>query len=235
VTMKRPFIIVAALAALTVPAVSPATPIHPGPYVSGFIGGSALTNTDVTTTNFTPPTSTIKDRVEFDPSINIGGTGGFDFGLVRLEGELSYKHGEISSVTSHNAATGATSEFVSTDGSLGALAMMANAFIDLHNYSPITPYIGGGIGFAALHLSDTFGTNISATPITRGLVYDHDDDTVFAYQAGGGLEVALNRRLSLDLGYRYFATSKARFDRTLISTSMKFESHNGAVGLRVKF
>ncbi len=232
--MRRSFITLAAIAVLAFPAVSQATPIHPGPYVSGFIGGSALTNTDVTTTDFSTG-GTFNERVRFDPSINIGGTGGFDFGVIRLEGELSYKHGEISSVTSHNAATGATSEFVSTDGSLGALAMMANAFIDLHNYSPITPYIGGGIGFAALHLSDTFGTNISATPITRGLVYDHDDDTVFAYQAGGGLEVALNRRLSLDLGYRYFATSKARFDRTLISTSMKFESHNGAVGLRVKF
>lgn len=232
--MKRPFITIAAIAALAFPAVSQATPIHPGPYVSGFIGGSSVTNTDVTTTDFSNG-GTFNERVRFDPSINIGGTGGFDFGVVRLEGELSYKHGEISSVTSQNAATGATSQFVSTDGSLGALAMMVNAFVDLHNYSPITPYLGGGIGFAALHLTDTFGTNISATPIARGLVYAHDDDTVFAYQAGGGLEVALNRRLSLDLGYRYFATSKARFDRTLISTSMKFESHNGAVGLRVKF
>lgn len=232
--MKRPFVIVAALAALAAPAVSQATPIHPGPYVSGFIGASGVTNTDASTTDFStasPITST--DRIRFDPSVNIGGTGGFDFGVVRLEGEISYKHGEISSVSIQTGQ--GVAQIVNTDGSLGALSMMVNTFIDLHNYSPVTPYIGGGIGFAALHLSDTFGTNISATPPTRGLVYDRDDDTVFAYQAGAGLEIALNRRLSLDLGYRYFATSKARFDRTLISTSMKFESHNGAVGFRVKF
>jgi opacity protein-like surface antigen len=228
--MKRPFITLAAIAALAVPVVSQATPIHPGPYVSGFIGGSALTNTDVTSTNFsTAPVGIIKDRVEFDPSINIGGTGGFDFGVVRLEGELSYKHGEISAVNDQTNNI----QYRSTDGSLGALAMMVNAFIDLHNYSPITPYLGGGVGFAALHLSDTFGFPAGGGSQTR--LYSHDDDTVFAYQAGGGLEVALNRRLSLDLGYRYFATSKARFDRTLISTELKFESHNGAVGLRVKF
>jgi opacity protein-like surface antigen len=42
--------------------------------------------------------------------------------------------------------------------------------------------------------------------------------------------------LSLDVGYRYFGTSKARFDSDLNFTDeLKFESHNGAVGLRVKF
>ena len=230
--MKRPFITIAAIAALAFPAVSQAAPIHPGPYVSGFIGGSSVINTNATTNDFINGDS-FSDRVRFDPGINIGGTGGFDFGVVRLEGELSYKHGEISSVTSQKVATGATTQFVSTDGSLGALAMMVNAFIDLRNYSPVTPYIGGGIGFAALHLSDTTGI-IPGTGSSP--VFSHDDDTVFAYQAGAGLEIALNRRFSLDLGYRYFATSKATFDRNpAIATSMKFESHNGAVGFRVKF
>ncbi len=229
--MKRPFIIVAALAALAVPAVSQAIPIHPGPYVSGFIGASVPVDTDVTTDQFSPA-GTFNDRIQFDPSINIGGTGGFDFGVVRLEGELSYKHGEIRTIT--DKADGF--RFGNPDGSLGALAMMVNTFIDLHNYSPVTPYIGGGIGFAALHLSDTFGTDTRGTTLTRTLLYPDDDDTVFAYQAGAGLEIALNRRLSLDLGYRYFGTSKARFDRDFNKTiSLKFESHNGAVGLRVKF
>jgi opacity protein-like surface antigen len=170
--------------------------------------------------------------VEFDPSINIGGTGGFDFGVVRLEGELSYKHGEISAVNDQTNNV----QYRATDGSLGALAMMVNAFIDLHNYSPITPYLGGGVGFAALHLSDTFGTNVSTTPLTRTQLYNEDNDTVFAYQAGAGLEIALNRRLSLDVGYRYFATSRARFEKNpFLTTELKFESHNGAVGFRVKF
>ncbi len=231
--MKRNLIAVAVIAALAIPAVSQAIPIRPGPYVSGFIGVSGVSNTDVTTFDFNTGGS-FNERAKFDPSINIGGTGGFDFGMVRLEGELSYKRGEFSSVTSTDAA-GATSQFTNMDGGLGALAFMVNSFIDLHNQSPITPYIGGGIGFAALHLDDTFGTNVSVTPVSRGLVYERDDDTVFAYQVGGGLEVALNRRLSLDLGYRYFATSKAHFNNTSVNADMKFESHNGAVGIRVKF
>ena len=149
--MKRKLIVMIALVTIAVPAICSATPVRPGPYVSGFIGVSAFSNTDATTNDFlAAPVATFNDRIEFDPSINIGGTGGFDFGYVRLEGELSYKHGEITTVTEQNTGT----RFVSADGSLGALAFLANAFFDLHNETPVTPYFGGGIGFAVLHLSD---------------------------------------------------------------------------------
>jgi opacity protein-like surface antigen len=225
--MKRILIIIAALVTLALPAISSAAPARPGAYVSGFLGVTVPRDTDVTTDQFSPP-NTFTNRVEFDPGVNIGGTGGFDFGFVRLEGELSYKHGEMTSITDRDTGD----RIRNVDGSLGALAMMFNGFFDLHNDTPVTPYLGGGIGFAALHLSDTFGTDA----LGRGLVYTEDDDTVFAYQAGAGLEIALNRMLSLDVGYRYFGTSKARFDSDLNFTDeLKFESHNGAVGLRVKF
>jgi len=108
--------------------------------------------------------------------------------------------------------------------------MMCNAFFDLHNSSPITPYLGGGIGFATMYLSDTF---VPGDPVP---IYQADNDTVFAYQAGGGLDIALNRRISLDLSYRYFATTKAKFgSNSDVTTDLTFRSHNTAVGLRVKF
>ncbi len=225
--MKKHLVILAALATIAVPAICSAAPSRPGPYVSGFIGVSVPQNTDVSSYNYGTDTS-ISDRVEFDPSVNVGATGGFDYGFIRLEGELSYKHGKIATITEQSG--GQSTRLHNADGNLGALAMMFNAFIDLHNPTLITPYVGGGIGFAAMHLSDTFVSEYSAP------IYQEDDDTVFAYQAGAGLELALNRRLSLDVGYRYFATSNARFgaDRT-ISTDLKFQSHNAAVGIRVKF
>lgn len=225
--MKRNLIAVAAFALLVIPAISFATPPKAGAYVSGFLGVNALQNTDVTTTDFVNPN--INDRVEFDPGISTGATGGYDFGFFRLEGELSYKHGEISSVRDKAGPT-----FVNIDGSLGALAFMGNGFFDLHNASPVTPYFGGGIGFATLHLSDTDGTIRGTT--TRGRLYNEDNDTVLAYQLGAGMEIALNRRLSLDLGYRYFATDVARFENTAgQETNLKYQSHSGTVGLRVKF
>ena len=233
--MKRSLIAFAAFLTLALPAVSPAAPMRPGPYVSGFLGVSVPQNTDVTFTEFGG--DTFNDRVEFDPSINIGGTGGFDFGFVRLEGELSYKRGEFSSINTANLTTGTTTRLTNLDGGLGALAMMFNCFIDLHNNTPVTPYFGGGAGFAALHIEDTFGT-VATGPLAgaRTQVYFDDDDAVFAYQAGAGLEIALNRRLSLDLGYRYLATAQANFNNNFnTETTLKFKSHNAAVGIRVKF
>ena len=179
---------------LAIPAVSSANPIQPGAYVSGFLGVSVPQNTDVTTTFFGPGGGAVIDRVEFDPSVYIGGTGGYDFGMVRLEGELSYKRGDLSAV---NDLTNGI-RFVHIDGDLGALAFMFNAFVDLHNDTPVTPYFGGGIGFASLHLSET--TGIDSATGTPQTLYPSDNAAVFAYQAGAGLEIALNRRVSLDLG-----------------------------------
>lgn len=224
--MKKQLILLAVCTTLAIPAVCAATPPRLGPYVSGFLGVSVPNTTGVTGYDYFADRF-INDRVEFDPGVNIGGTGGFDYGFFRLEGELSYKSSDMTTVTDKTG----TYPPSSADGTLEALALMFNAFADLHNTSPVTPYVGGGIGFAALHLNDTF---VPGDPVP---IYVEDDDSVFAYQVGAGLEFALNRRLSLDLGYRYFATSKARFgsSRDLTDTELTFRSHNAAVGLRVKF
>lgn len=222
--MKRCFAIIAVLATMAIPAVCSAVYEQPGAYVSGFVGAGAPKDTDVKTSN----SLSFSDEVEFDPGVYVGGTGGVDFGLLRLEGELSYKRGEMETVNDRTNNI----RYTDVDGDLGAFAMMFNAFLDLHNYSPITPYLGGGAGFATLYLSDTTGTSPSGT---RTILYYSDSDTVFAYQAGAGFEIHLNPMFSLDLGYRYFGTSEATFDQPGGTTKLKYQSHNGAVGFRVKF
>ncbi len=227
---KRLITIAAAIAVISIPAMGTAAPARPGGYVSGFIGASITRDTDADTVDYIAPVTTFNDRVQFDPGITVGGTGGYDFGFLRLEGELSYKHAEMKGITDRNSGD----RFRSIDGSLGALALMGNAFFDLHNSSPVTPYWGAGAGLAFLHLSDTHGTNTATG--SRDFIYSEGDDTVFAYQAGGGVDIALNRKLSLDVGYRYFGTSTATFDKDVTrTTELKMESHNVAVGLRVKF
>lgn len=216
--MKKTLLLFIVLAILVAPSISSAAPPRQGPYLSGFIGLTIPSDTDVTGFG-------LNDHVEFDPGLNIGGTAGFDFGMMRLEGELSYKQADISRVD--DLVSGVV--YRGIDGGIDATAFMANVFVDLHNESPITPYFGGGVGFASIHQSDTYGTsNLSGS---RTLLYGSDDDSVLAYQVGGGLEVALNRQLSLDLAYRYFGTTKASF----IDNELEFESHNATVGLRLKY
>ncbi|MDD2900624.1 MAG: outer membrane beta-barrel protein [Desulfuromonadaceae bacterium] len=223
--MNRLLIIFTAVVSLTIPTLSAATPPRQGPYISGFFGTCILGDADVSSYDYWTGDS-YADRAEFAPDINIGGTVGFDYGAVRLEGELSYKQGEMATITDRVNNV----QFHGESGNLGALAMMFNTFFDLHNSSPVTPYLGGGVGFAAIHLSDTYVAEFGPP------IYQEGDDSVFAYQIGAGFEIALKQRLSLDFGYRYFAATKASFDSYQdIASELKFKSHNVAVGLRALF
>lgn len=219
--MKKTLLTFAALALLLLPAMAEAAQGRPGGYASLFLGMSMMEDTDATT--YDP--QTFHERIEFDPGVYVGGTLGYDFGGVRLEGELSYRQNEIDSIDDRDFGP-----YPGVDGDIGVFAVMANAFVDLHNDSPITPYIGGGVGVATIYLSDT--------DVDGSIFYTEDDDSVFAYQVGGGLGIALNRQTTLDLGYRYFGTEEARFNSDgygYLSTEFETESHNFAVGLRFKF
>ncbi len=226
--MKNRFALFTALITLVLPAAALAAPSRPGPYLSAFTGITLPADITVPGTDFVTKAN-FNDRVAFDPGYNIGGSGGYDFGLLRLEGELSYKQSEIKSITDQSGLN-----YRAITGYLGAFSVMFNSFVDLHNSSSVTPYLGGGIGFADLYLSDTRGTN----PITstKTLLYGEADKTIFAYQFGAGVGIALNHQVSLDIGYRYFATEQADFDSSKdIATSMKLESHNATIGVRFKF
>lgn len=213
--MKKVLLAIMVLATLAIPTISSAAPPRQGPYFSGFIGVTMPADADAT--------GAFNDRIEFDPGLNIGGTAGMDFGAVRIEGEISYKDGEIDTITDRSDPNNSI-RYGGVEGSIDATAFMANLFLDLHNQGPITPYFGGGVGFAALHQSDTYDR-------LGNDFYLSDDEVVFAYQAGGGLEIELNRQLSLDLAYRYFRTAEASF----ADTDLEFESHNATVGFRLKF
>ena len=226
--MKRTLTILALAIAVALPAASQAMPMRPAPYFSGFLGVAVPKDTDVTLNN-TGSGVTFDQRIGLDPGIYFGGAGGFDFGFIRLEGEFSYKQSNIKSITDKSGAD----QFRDVDGKLSLMAFLFNAFFDFHNYSPVTPYMGGGIGFATLHMGNTFATNNANQTF---LMYPQDDDTVFAYQVGTGLDIALTRRYSLDVGYRYFNTDTASFSgHQLTAGGIRFESHNALVGFKMKF
>lgn len=219
--MKKRISAILIAASLALPAVVSAAPFRQGPYVGGFIGVTVPEKTDANT--YDGSSSYLNDRISFEPGVYTGGVMGYDFGGFRFEGEISYRDIKFDTITDNLGA-----RYKIVDGNVDTTAFMANAFFDLHNQSPITPYVGGGIGFASLHLNDTYGYQTNGT---GSLFYYDDDDVVLAYQLGGGFEIPLNRQLSLDLSYRYFGTTEASF----YDTDMELSTHNAAVGLRFKF
>lgn len=226
--MKKHLVALITLIILSIPVLCSAAGERPGPYFSAFLGTSFAKDATISGIDYSPnPDISFDDQVSFDPGIYTGGTFGYDFGHVRLEGELSYRHANLDTVTSS-----AGNRFRSVDGNLGVFATMFNVFFDMHNTSPVTPYVGGGLGFANVFLSETTGYNSAGQ---YGILYDQADDTVFAYQFGGGVDIALNKRFSLDLGYRYFLADKVRLEGDWITSNLKFESHNALVGFKFKF
>jgi len=114
-----------------------------------------------------------------------------------------------------------------TTGEIKAFSLMANVWYDFDlDGSPITPFIGGGIGMAQLdvsyrvnaHLNSTFYTThyesissifgVTFGPYTAS-ASGSGKDWVFAWQLGAGLGYELGGGMMLSAQYRYFATGDA--------------------------
>ncbi|MEN6487399.1 MAG: outer membrane beta-barrel protein [Smithella sp.] len=180
----------------------------PGPYITGNMGMSFLTDSDMS-----DPYGTV--TLEFDPGFATSFAGGYNFGMFRVEGEIGYQINDIDKVSAGGYSANAS-------GDVTALSLMANGYFDFVNKTPFTPYITAGIGMARLDVNDF--------AIRRVWIGD-SDDTVFAYQFGAGIAYAINKNFSIDLRYRYFATSDPDFD----GVDSEFASHNVYLGLRYSF
>lgn len=223
--MKKYLIAVVTLAIFSIPSLSAAADGQVGPYLSFFLGTSFAR--EVTVSSY-DDTDEYSDQVTFDPGIYTGGAVGYDLGFMRLEGELSFRNAELDTVIDSSGY-----HYRNVDGDLGVSATMFNVFFDLHNTSRVTPYLGGGVGFANLRLSDTSGYD-SRIP-GRIQLYDESDNTVFACQFNTGMNIEINSWFSLDIGYCYFITEKANLDGDYISSNLRFESHNAKIGFNFKF
>lgn len=165
-------------------------------YLTGIIGASFATLTTggaVTLGGNSYPTNGSINQTPF----TAGGAAGMAFdrenGLVRTEFEgrsrdlmqgrtnLFYPDGQFFDRPQVRAANG--------------WSTMANVWRDVDVTDSAGFYAGGGIGAGGYQL-----TAVYPPPPTAG-----SGITQFAWQAGGGMTYALSERLTLDLGYRFFA------------------------------
>lgn len=180
-----------------------------GVYISGNIGLAVLNDADLTSS--TVPGVVVE--TEYDIELNVYGAMGFVVGQSRIELELGYSVNDIDKVKTVGVS-------VSGNGEVSALSGLFNVFYDIKTDSAITPYIGGGIGAAYIEMDE-----LSVSGVT---IPDSADDTVFAYQVGGGISYVINNEMTADLGYRYFATDDPEFN----GVEAEYSSHNVTIGIR---
>jgi opacity protein-like surface antigen len=145
--------------------------------------------------------------------------------FLRLEGAMSYREAQVDNFF----VQGFVSE---NDGSFGAFSTFANAYVDLAiPGSPVTPFIGGGVGVAVVSL-DTYD------PFEG--VYIDDDSVQFAWNLSAGASWTLSEHIDFVTRYRYLATEDTDEDYkdgTLRfgEADVELDSHEAVLGIRFRF
>lgn len=140
---------------------------------------------------------------------------GYGFGNgVRAEGEFGYRRSGV-----NNASSGGTT------GHTSAYSLMLNGLYEANIGIPIMPYVGAGVGGAKVRFD--------SVTIPGDLLGDHA--TTFAYQGIAGLAYAIDERLKVDFGYRYFATTKPHLT-TASETGVRseYQDHTLLLSLRLE-
>jgi opacity protein-like surface antigen len=197
----------------------PAIAQHSGPYVGAFFGGNALMTAK--------GSDNLGDfGLAFKPAPEGSAVLGWDLergnpaGEGRVEIEYTRRGNPLDKV-----------KFVEGNfkgsGTLTGDSLLLNLFGVFHDGSRCSPYFGLGIGAARFEASDF---QVTGQPLASGSA------VVFAYQVGGGVDIALTDHLNLDLGYRYFSSARPRFtEANGHAFEMDYVSHSGVLGLRVGF
>jgi len=134
---------------------------------------------------------------------------------------------------------------------LGGWALLANGYVDLGTWSGITPYVGGGIGYAFTQASKVLnqeflpngaGSFVAVTdpntdlPVFNGYPAKTTGGFAWALTAGASLDVAPS--VKLDFNYRYLSIADARMatDKLGIAPKLKsLGSHQFRIGVRYMF
>ncbi len=152
-----------------------------GLYFTGGIGASWPG--DVSATDVTTPTA----NYSFTDH-HLGGfsaeTGlGYDFGSIRAEITYAYDSSKVMGYTDPNGEW-----TYSPEGSVNKNSVFASAYWDINTNSRFSPYIGAGIGYSNLSVSQT-GENLNGFQID----YAPYSAGAFAYQFKAGLSYLLSK------------------------------------------
>jgi len=191
-----------------------------GYYLGGQLGLSAMDDVEAVGPN--GPFNLLPD-----PGVAASLLVGYDFAdsnprlaKGRVELELTSRQNALDKVEFANG------EFAA-DGDLVAQSALINFFYESRGMQPLLVYYGVGLGWAQVALKDA---------LVSGAALADDSDEVFAYQVGLGLGYQVTGSLTLDAGYRYFATQDAELkDSRGRDLSVEYQNHTILLGARYMF
>ena len=233
-----------------------------GPYV-GVGGGLSLLNDSDVTAPARGPYPPLNATASLDTGFVVKGTAGYALtNGFRVEGEIGYRKNNLDNMNVKSpgslvelAVSGlevpATTTYAdlpsrvqtlvqnavtrthALSGDISALTFMGNVYYDFDLGSGWKPYVGGGLGVASISLESKSATD--------GRALADDKDTVFAYQAGGGVgyefATSEDHTITVSLDWRYFRTADPTFKGAVTGAEFDTEigGHEISLGLRYGF
>jgi opacity protein-like surface antigen len=200
-----------------------------GLYVSGNIGLSRQPDFNGANTFFGAP---IGLNARFDEGYKARGAVGYDFGVFRLEGEISYRYNDGDGLGSITTAPPAP-----VVSEISSISYLANVYYDYHSgNSPWIPYLGVGMGVSTVDFSFSI-------PSVIGGAIVNDKDTVLAFQIMVGVGYEVTQHLAVNVDYNYLGTSdvelRANKPPLLPAAGDNFKSsnsnHSFNLGIRYTF
>ncbi|WP_022666741.1 outer membrane protein [Desulfospira joergensenii] len=138
-------------------------------------------------------TNTSGTSGEMDSGYAVGITGGYDFGMFRVEAEGSYRENDIDKIVIFGNPT-------TCGGDISSTSLMFNGYVEFENKTQITPYVGAGLGINRIE-------HKGYAKYGGGTTVNFDtSETVFAWSVTAGLAWNLSDTLALDLSYRYLTS-----------------------------
>lgn len=187
------------LAAVVLSTTAATSAMAAGPYVGAAAGVSVFHDSDLSLGGDTA-------ELSYDMGGAVNVSAGYDFGGLRVEGEFGYKGADVDKL-----------EGIKVEGDATIMSLMANGFYDFKMASPVTPFVGVGIGFIKGELDDGF---------------DSSDDTALGYQLSVGAAMQVAPNVHVDLTYRYQSTFS---DFKMDGVDVSYGSSNVLAGVRLNF
>tara|TARA_Y100000588_G_scaffold87554_1_gene93291 strand:- start:606 stop:1244 length:639 start_codon:yes stop_codon:yes gene_type:complete len=158
-----------------------------------------------------------RNDAEYKSGYNAGASFGYQSNPLRYEIQLTYFHADLDQFRINGARQN------NVDGFNQAVTAMGNVYYQFPDLiEPIQPFIGIGLGYA--WVEGQFNAN---GPI---LVTNYKgSNSVFAYQASGGLTYNFRENWALNFLYRYLATEK------IDDLGKVFQTHNANLELVYRF
>ena len=197
-----------------------------GIYIGGAGGLNWVQNGDASVFLGSGFNSTVSSNAKFDDDWAANAAVGYAWkSLFRTEIEGSFRRNDLTSISLQPLSAN------QIEGDVTTWAVMANVLNDFPVNSWLSPYLGGGAGYAQVTL------DANCAPTIGFCRYD-DEDRGFAYQVIAGTSVRLVGNVQLFADYHYFGVRKMDFDAATFNdhiTTLKFRNHAVFLGIRVAF